>query len=312
MVNLNVSLSGLALDNPVMNASGTFGYGYELAQRMDIQKMGAIVLKTATLEPRDGNPNPRIAECASGMLNSIGLQNPGVDAIIEKELPRLSRAYSKKVIASVAGNTVSEYVAVAKRFDAVDQIGLLELNISCPNVEAGGMVFGVDEEAASELVQAVKAEVQKPVYVKLTPNVTDIVKIAQTVEAAGADGLVLINTLKGMRIDVRRRQPFLGGVTGGLSGPAIFPIALRMVYEVYQATALPIIGVGGIHDVASALEMVLAGASAIQVGAADLPHPETWLRIVEDLPALLEQNKFASFEDAIGAAHDDVTRKAHQ
>lgn len=312
MVNVNVSLSVLSLDNPVMNASGTFGYGYELSQWMDVQKLGAIVLKTATREPREGNPTPRIAECREGMLNSVGLQNPGVAAVIEKELPRLSKVFPKPVIASVAGNSIADYVAVAEAFDAVGNVGLLELNISCPNVESGGMVFGVDPDAAASVVSAVKAHVQKPVYVKLTPNVTDIVAIAQAVEAAGADGLVLINTLKGMRIDLRRRAPFLGGITGGLSGPAIFPIALRMVYEVYAATHLPIIGVGGIDSAETALEMILAGASAIQVGAADLPRPNTCLEIVDALPALLENYRFTSLADAIGAAHDENTRKAHQ
>lgn len=300
---LKTTLCGWTLDNPIMNASGTYGMGYELTPWVDPNQMGALVLKGTSNEPRKGNPTPRIAESFSGMLNAVGLENPGLDVMINEKLPRLAQDYHKKLVANIVGNSVADYVTVSKAFDAVDEVALLELNISCPNTEKGGMEFGLDAGMAAEVVAAVKEQTRKPVFAKLTPNVTNIVEIAQAVEHAGADGVTLINTVKGMRINMKKRAPLLGIKTGGCSGPAIFPIAIRMIYEVYAATALPIIGAGGVHDAASALEMLMAGASAIQIGAAGLRDPGAWIKTIRSLEEQLDRYGIASVKAAIGLAH---------
>lgn len=302
-MNTQVTLSGWTLDNPVIPASGTFGYGHEFAELYDINCLGTFSIKGTTLNPRFGNPGPRIAECASGMLNAVGLQNPGVDRVISDELPRLKEHFRKKVIANVSGFSIDEYVQCAAKLDIQEQVGLIEVNISCPNVHGGGMSFGTDPAAAAEVTRAVKAVCKKPVYVKLTPNVTDIAAIARACEQAGADGLSLINTLLGMRIDPRRRRPLLANVTGGLSGSAVFPVAVRMVWQVYEAVRIPIIGMGGITSAEDVIEMMLAGAAAVQIGAANLVNPYACRDIIESLPGAMEKYRIEKLSDITGGAH---------
>ncbi|MBR3391597.1 MAG: dihydroorotate dehydrogenase [Firmicutes bacterium] len=303
MVDTKVILSGWELDNPVIPASGTFGYGYEFAELYDINCLGTFSCKGTTREPRFGNETPRIAECSGGMLNAVGLQNPGVEAVISEELPKLSRCFRKQIIANVSGFSLDEYAYTCARMDAEPQVGLIEVNISCPNVHAGGMAFGTSPEAAAAVTEAVKKVTAKPVYIKLSPNVTDIVSIARACADAGADGLSLINTLLGLRVDLRTRRPVLANVTGGLSGPAVFPVALRMVYQVYEAVDLPIIGMGGVSSARDVIEMMLAGATAVQVGAANLRDPFACRDIVADLPREMERLGIDSLKDIIGGAH---------
>lgn len=308
MADTRVSLSGWTLDNPVIPASGTFGYGLEFAELYDIDCLGTFSFKGTTLEPRFGNPTPRIAECPAGMLNSVGLQNPGVESVIAETLPALKKVFHKKVIANVSGFSVDEYAAVCARLDREEQVGLLEVNVSCPNVRHGGMSFGTTPEAAAEVTRAVKAVTRKPVYIKLSPNVTDIVAVAVACEKAGADGLSLINTLLGMRIDLRRRRPVIANTMGGLSGRAIFPVALRMVYQVYEAVDLPVMGMGGVASAEDVLEMMLAGATAVQIGAANLTDPYVCRDVVRDLPAVMEKYGVTNLTDMIGGAHHGQRR----
>lgn len=289
MVRINVNLCGIKLDNPVIPASGTFGFGYEFAELYDINMLGTFSFKGTTREERFGNPTPRIAECPGGMLNSVGLQNPGVDRVIEEELPKLSKVFRKPVMANVSGFSLEDYVYTCERLDNADQIGWLEVNISCPNVHGGGMAFGTSASSAAEVTRAVKAVTKKPVIVKLSPNVTDIVSIAKACEDAGADGLSLINTVLGMRIDIRKRQPVLANTTGGYSGPGIFPIALGMVYRVAKAVSIPVIGMGGVSKAEDVIEMMLAGATAVEVGAANLTDPFACKKIIEDLPRAMDE-----------------------
>ena len=303
MGRLSVSLCGIELDNPVIPASGTFGYGYEFAEIYDINCLGTFSFKGTTREGRFGNPTPRIAETPGGMLNAVGLQNPGVDRVIAEELPKLTRVFHKPVMANVSGFSVEEYVHVCKKLDAQEQVGWLEVNISCPNVHGGGMSFGTDPKAAAEVTRAVKAVTTKPVIVKLSPNVTDIVSIAKACEDAGADGLSLINTLLSLRIDLKTRRPILANTTGGLSGPAIFPLALRMVWQVSQAVKIPVIGLGGVSSAEDAAEMMLAGATAVQVGAANLRDPFACPKIIEALPAVLDRMGAENIREIIGGAH---------
>lgn len=300
MVNMNVSLSGLRLDNPVIPASGTFGYGKEYAELYDINMLGSLSFKGTTREARFGNPQPRIAECSQGMINSVGLQNPGLRAVIEKELPELAKIYQKPVIANVSGFSPEEYVECAKAMDDQQQVGIIEVNVSCPNVNHGGMAFGVLPESAAEITRAVKKETKKPIYIKLSPNVTDIVSIAKACEDAGADGLSLINTLLGMRIDIKKRQPVIAAKMGGFSGPAIFPVALRMIYQVANAVKIPIIGMGGVSSAEDVIEMMMAGATAVQVGAANLVNPYACKEIIEALPEVMEELGIENLEDIIG------------
>ena len=303
MDRLSVSLCGIELSNPIIPASGTFGFGHEFAGFYDLNILGTFSMKGTTLSPRFGNPTPRIAEAPAGMLNAVGLQNPGVDAVIAEELPRLKEVFHKPVIANVSGFSVEEYTAVCARFDAEPQVGWLEVNISCPNVHGGGMSFGTDPGAAAEVTRAVKAVTKKPVLVKLSPNVTDIVSIAKACEDAGADGLSLINTLLSLRIDLKTRRPILANTTGGLSGPAIFPLALRMVWQVSQAVKIPVIGLGGVSSAEDAAEMLLAGATAVQVGAANLRDPFACPRIIQALPAVLDRMGAENIREIIGGAH---------
>lgn len=303
MVDTRVTLSGWTLDNPIIPASGTFGYGYEFAELYDINCLGTFSCKGTTREARFGNPTPRIAECPSGMINSVGLQNPGVDAVIANELPRLKPCFHKPIIANVSGFSVEEYAEVSAKLDAQDQVGIIEVNVSCPNVHGGGMSFGTCPDAAAEVTRAVKAVCKKPVYVKLSPNVTDIVSIAKACEDAGADGISMINTLLGMRIDLRRRKPVIANKMGGFSGSAIFPVALRMVYQVYEAVKIPILGMGGISCAEDVIEMMLAGATAVQIGAANLTNPFVCRDIVNQLPEIMEQYRISSLTDIIGGAH---------
>ncbi len=302
-MNTKVVLSGWELDNPVIPASGTFGYGAEFAELYDLRCLGTFAMKSATAQPRFGNETPRIADCPAGMLNAVGLQNPGVDAVIAEELPEIGRFFPRKVIANVSGFSVEEYAAVSEKLDAQEQVGLLEINISCPNVRCGGMAFGTDPAAAAEVVRAVKAVARKPVYMKLSPNVRDIAEIARACEKAGADGLCLINTLLGMRLDLRSRRPVLANGTGGLSGPAVLPVALRMVYEVYEAVRIPIIGAGGVSSAENVIEMMLAGASAVEVGAANLVNPFACRDIVAALPAAMEKYGIEKLSDITGGGH---------
>ncbi len=288
-LNTRITLCGIELDNPVIAASGTFGYGYEFAELYDINCLGSLSFKGTTLEPRFGNDTPRIAECPSGMLNAVGLQNPGVDAVIREELPKLSKVFDKPIMANISGFAIDEYVEVARRLDAIPQIGWLEVNISCPNVHGGGMSFGTDPKAAASVTEAVKAVTTKPVIIKLTPNVTDIASIAKACEQAGADGLSLINTLLGMRFNLKTRKPLLANVTGGYSGPAIFPVALRCVYQAANAVDIPIIGMGGISSAEDVLEMMMAGATAVEVGAANLVDPFACKTIIDELPSAMEK-----------------------
>ena len=289
MGKLSVNLCGIELDNPLIPASGTFGYGYEFAELYDINMLGTFSCKGTTLKPRFGNETPRIAEAPAGMLNAVGLQNPGVDAVIAEELPKLKNCFHKPMMANVSGFSIEEYAAVCEKLDREEQVGWLEVNISCPNVHGGGMSFGTDPEQAAAVTRAVKAVTTKPVILKLSPNVTDITAIAKACEAAGADGLSLINTLMGMRIDLKTKKPVLANVTGGLSGPAIFPVALRMVWQVAHAVSIPVIGMGGISSAEDVLEMMLAGAAAVEIGAANLRDPWICPKILADLPAVMDR-----------------------
>ncbi|MBP5372606.1 MAG: dihydroorotate dehydrogenase [Clostridia bacterium] len=299
---MKVNLCGIPLDNPVIPASGTFGFGYEFAKYYDINVLVTFSFKGTTKEPRFGNATPRIAECPSGMLNAVGLQNPGVDKVISEELPKLKACFNKKVMANVSGFSIDEYVYVCEKLCACDEVGWLEVNISCPNVHGGGMSFGTDPKSAYEVTKAIKKVAYKPVIVKLSPNVTDITEIAKACEDAGADGLSLINTLMGMRLDIRRKKPILANVTGGLSGPAVFPIALRMVWQTARAVKIPVVGLGGVSSAEDVIEMMLAGATAVQVGAANLVDPFICKKIIEDLPAVMEKYGIDKLEDIIGAA----------
>ena len=289
MGRLSVDLCGIGLDNPIIPASGTFGYGYEFASLYDINILGTFSFKGTTKEPRFGNETPRIAEAPQGMLNSVGLQNPGVEKVISEELPKLAKVFKKPVMANVSGFSIDEYVYTAKKLDACSQVGWIELNISCPNVHGGGMSFGTDCKNAGEVTKAVKKEIKKPLIVKLSPNVTDITEIAKAVEAEGADAVSLINTLMGMRLDIRTKKPVLANVTGGLSGPAIFPVALCMVYKTAKAVKIPVIGMGGISSAEDVLEMMAAGATAVEVGAANLINPYACKDIIDDLPAAMDK-----------------------
>ena len=304
MVDTSVTLAGVELQNPVIPASGTFGFGYEFAEIYDINCLGSISIKGTTRSPRFGNDTPRIAECASGLLNSVGLQNPGVDAVVAEELPKLRKCFSKPIIANISGFSIDEYVECCARMDAQEQVAILEVNISCPNVHGGGMGFGTSAESAAMLTREVKSVVRKPVIVKLTPNVTDIVTIARACEDAGADGLSLINTVLAMRIDPATRRPVLANVTGGLSGGAVFPIAVRMVWQVYEAVKIPIIGMGGVRSARDVLEMMLAGATAVGVGAANLANPFASKEIIDALPAEMEKYGIKNLVDIIGGAHN--------
>lgn len=303
MVNTQVTLCGISLDNPVIPASGTFGFGQEFAALYDINCLGSFSFKGTTLDPRFGNPLPRIAECPSGMLNAVGLQNPGVKHVKEVELPALAKIFHKPVMANVSGFSVSEYVSVVEQLSDVEQIGWFEVNISCPNVHGGGMSFGTCPDAAAEVTRAVRAVTKKPLIIKLSPNVTDIASIAKACEDAGADGISLINTLLGMRMDLRTRKPLLANTTGGYSGPAVFPVAVRMVYQVYDAVKIPIVGMGGVSSAEDVLEMMLAGATAVEVGAANLVDPYASKNIVEALPQVMEQYGIKSLAEIIGAGH---------
>ncbi len=303
MVNTKVILSGLELDNPVIPASGTFGYGYEFAELYDINMLGSFSFKGTTKEPRFGNPTPRIAECPRGMINSVGLQNPGIDKVISEELPKLKKCFNKKVVANISGFSVDEYAYCCERIDKEDQVGIIEVNVSCPNVHNGGMAFGTSAKAAAEVTKAVKKVTTKPVYIKLSPNVTDIAEIAKACEDAGADGISMINTLLGMRIDLRTKKPVVANKMGGFSGEAIFPVALRMVYQVYEAVKIPIIGMGGVSSADDVIEMMLAGATAVEVGAANLVEPFACKNIVENLPAAMEKYKIDDLMSIIGGAH---------
>lgn len=303
MVDTKVVLSGTELANPIIPASGTFGFGYEFAEIYDINILGTFSTKGTTKEPRFGNPTPRIAECEAGMLNSVGLQNPGVDKVISEELPKLSKCFHKKVMANVSGFSVEDYAYSCEKLDKEPQVGWLEVNISCPNVHNGGMSFGTSPQSAAEVVRAVKQVTKKPVFMKLTPNVTDIVSIAKACEDAGADGISLINTLLGMRIDLKTRKPVLANKMGGFSGPAVFPVALRMVYQVYEAVQIPIIGMGGVMSAENVIEMMLAGATAVQVGAANLVEPLACKQIIEALPGEMERLGIENLSDIIGGAH---------
>ena len=302
MERLKVNLLGTELSNPVIPASGTFGYGREFAELYDIDILGTFSFKGTTLHPRLGNPLPRIAEAPAGMLNAVGLQNPGVDRVIAEELPNLARIFHKPVMANVSGFSVEEYAETCRRLDACNQVGWLEVNISCPNVHHGGMSFGTDPAMAARVVRAVKAVTTKPVIMKLSPNVTDIVAIAAACEDAGADGISLINTLMGLRIDLKARRPILANATGGLSGPAVFPVALRMVWQVAKAVSVPVIGMGGVSTAEDVLEMMLAGATAVEVGAANLADPFACKRIIEELPSVLDRYGIDHISDIIGGA----------
>ena len=303
MVKTAVTLSEIRLENPVIPASGTFGFGYEFAQWYDINCLGAISVKGTTREPRFGNPAPRIAETEGGMLNAVGLQNPGIDQVLAEELPRLRELYTKPIIHNISGFSLDEYVECCAKADASPHTDLIEVNVSCPNVHHGGMSFGTDPNMVYDVTRAVKAVCKKPVYLKLSPNVTDIVSIAMACAEGGADGLSLINTLMGMRIDLKRRAPILANTTGGLSGPAVFPVALRMVWQVYEAVDLPIIGMGGVSSAEDVVEMMLAGATAVQVGAANLTDPMACKTIIDDLPGVLERLGVNDINELIGGAH---------
>ncbi|MBE5777581.1 MAG: dihydroorotate dehydrogenase [Clostridiales bacterium] len=303
MVNTRVNLSGWELDNPVIPASGTFGFGYEFAHWYDINELGTFSFKGTTRDARFGNPTPRIAECTAGMINSVGLQNPGVDAVIANELPKLKECFHKQVIANVSGFSLAEYIECAEKLDKEEQVGLIEVNVSCPNVHGGGMSFGTSPESAAEVTRAVKNVCKKPVYIKLSPNVTDIVSIAKACEDAGADGISMINTLLGMRIDLKTQKPVIANKMGGFSGSAIFPVAVRMVYQVYNAVKIPIIGMGGVQSAEDVIEMMLAGATAVQVGAANLIDPCACKNIIDALPAVMAKYHINNLTDIIGGAH---------
>ena len=300
MVNTKVTLCGIELDNPVIPASGTFGFGYEFAEIYDINELGTFSFKGTTKDPRFGNPTPRIAECTSGMINAVGLQNPGVEKVIAEELPKLAKCFHKPVMANVSGFSVEDYAYTCQKLDKEEQVGWLEVNVSCPNVHGGGMSFGTQPEAAAEVTRAVKAVTTKPVIIKLSPNVTDIVSIAKACEEAGADGISLINTMLGMRINLRTRKPVIANTMGGFSGPAIFPVAVRMVYQVAHAVNIPVVGMGGVSSAEDVIEMMLAGATAVEVGAANLVNPFASRDIVRDLPRVMEKYRIENLKDIIG------------
>ena len=299
-MNTQVSLSGLILDNPLIPASGTFGYGYEFAEWYDINILGSFSFKGTTKEPRFGNPTPRIAETPAGMINAVGLQNPGIDKVISEELPKMRRVFHKPVIANIGGFSIEEYVHCCERIDKEDCVGLIEVNISCPNVHGGGMSFGTSPEAAAEVTRAVKAVTTKPVYIKLSPNVTDIVAIAKACEEAGADGISLINTLLGMRIDLNKKKPIIANTMGGFSGSAIFPVAVRMVYQVAHAVKIPVVGMGGVSSAEDVIEMMLAGATAVEIGAANLVNPYICRDIIRELPEVMAKYRINSLNEIIG------------
>ena len=303
MVNTKVTLCGIEIDNPIIPASGTFGYGVEFAELYDINILGSFSFKGTTKEPRFGNPTPRIAETPSGMLNSVGLQNPGVEKVISHELPELKKVFHKPVMANVSGFSLEEYTYTCAKLDAEEQVGWIEVNISCPNVHGGGMSFGTSPAAAAEVTREVRKVTKKPIIIKLTPNVTSIADIAKACEAEGADGVSLINTLSGMRISLATRKPILKNTTGGLSGPCTFPVALRCVWQVYDAVKIPIVGMGGVSTAEDVIEMMLAGATAVEVGAANLIDPYASKKIIEDLPSVMEKYKINSLSEIIGGAH---------
>ena len=300
MERLKVDLCGITLDNPVIPASGTFGYGYEFAELYDINCLGTFSFKGTTKDSRFGNPTPRIAECTAGMINAVGLQNPGVDAVIEKELPRLKECFHKPVMANVSGFSIEDYAYTCEKLDAQEQVGWLEVNVSCPNVHGGGMSFGTSPEAAAAVTKAVKNVTTKPVIIKLSPNVTDIVSIAKACEDAGADGISLINTMLGMRIDLNRRRPVIANTMGGFSGSAIFPVAVRMVYQVANAVKVPVIGIGGVSSAEDVIEMMMAGATAVEVGAANLVNPYVCRDIIRELPAAMDKYNINTLREIIG------------
>lgn len=303
MVNTKVNLCGIELSNPIIPASGTFGYGYEFASAYDINILGSLSFKGTTKDPRFGNPTPRIAECENGMLNSVGLQNPGVERVLSYELPKLKSCFNKPVMANVSGFSVDDYVYTVEKLDTDSSIGWFEINISCPNVHGGGLAFGTSAENAAAVTKAVKRVTKKPVIIKLSPNVTDITEIAKACEAEGADGISLINTLLGMKIDLKTKKPVLANKAGGFSGPAIKPVAVRMVYQVYDAVKIPIVGMGGISTAEDVIEIMLAGATAVEVGAANLVEPFACKNIIEDLPRVMEKYKIQNLKDIIGGAH---------
>ena len=303
MVNLETTLCGLTLSNPLIPASGTFGYGYEFSELYDINVLGTFSFKGTTKEARFGNPTPRIAECEAGMINAVGLQNPGVEKVISEELPKLKEVFNKPVMANVSGFSVEDYVYTCEKLDKEEQVGWLEVNVSCPNVHGGGMSFGTSPEAAAEVTREVKKATKKPVIIKLSPNVTDIVSIAKACEEAGADGISLINTLLGMRIDLKTKKPVIANKMGGFSGNAIKPVAVRMVYQVYEAVNIPIVGMGGVSTAEDVIEFMLAGASAVEVGAANLINPYVCKDIIEALPGVMEKYGITSLKDIIGGAH---------
>ncbi|MDY4489237.1 MAG: dihydroorotate dehydrogenase [Candidatus Faecousia sp.] len=301
---MNVNLCGIELDNPVIPASGTFGYGYEFAEIYDINELGTFSFKGTTREPRFGNPTPRIAECPGGMINAVGLQNPGVEKVISEELPKLKKVFHKPVMANVSGFSVADYAYTCEKLDKEEQVGWLEVNVSCPNVHGGGMSFGTEPCAAAEVTRAVKAVTRKPVIIKLSPNVTDIVSIAKACEDAGADGISLINTMLGMRVNLRTRKPVIANTMGGFSGPAIFPIAVRMVYQVAKAVKIPVVGMGGVSSAEDVIEMMLAGATAVEVGAANLVNPFASRDIVRALPETMEKYGIKNLKDIIGGIQE--------
>ncbi len=303
MVNTKVDLCGITLDNPVIPASGTFNYGYEFAELYDINKLGTFSFKGTTVEPRFGNPTPRIAECPEGMINAVGLQNPGIDKVISEELPKMRECFHKKVMANISGFAIEEYVSLAEKLNSEECIGWYEVNISCPNVHGGGMSFGTDPKSAYEVTKAVKEVSKKPILIKLTPNVTDIVSIAKACEDAGADGISMINTLLGMRIDLKTKKPVIANKMGGFSGRAIKPVALRMVYQVYENVKIPIVGMGGLASAEDVLEMMLAGATAVQIGAANLTEPYICSQIIDELPLVMEKYHISDLKEIIGGAH---------
>ncbi len=303
MVNTKVNLLGIEIDNPIIPASGTYGFGYEFADLYDINILGTFSFKGTTKDARFGNPTPRIAECTAGMINSVGLQNPGVDKVISEELPKLAKVFNKPVMANVSGFSIEDYAYTCEKIDACEQVGWIEVNVSCPNVHNGGMSFGTSTDAVQKVVSAVKKVTTKPIVIKLSPNVTDIVSIAKACEDAGADGISLINTLLGMRIDIKRRQPVIANKMGGFSGSAIFPVAVRMVYQVYDAVKIPIIGMGGVSNAKDVIELMMAGATAVQVGAANLVDPFACKTIIEELPNELEKLNIKDINEIIGGAH---------
>ena len=303
MVKTNVNLCGIELTNPIIPASGTFGFGYEFAELYDINVLGTFSFKGTTLNPRFGNPTPRIAECTAGMINAVGLQNPGVEQVIATELPKLKECFHKPVMANISGFSLEEYAETCRLIDAQDQVGWLEVNISCPNVHGGGMSFGTDPKMAAQVTKAVKAVTTKPVIIKLSPNVTNIVEIAKACEEAGADGISLINTLLGMRIELKTKKPVIANKMGGFSGSAIFPVAVRMVYQVYEAVSIPIVGMGGVSSAQDVIEMMLAGATAVEIGAANLVNPFACKDIIEQLPQVMKQYGIDNLTDIIGGAH---------